>query len=73
MTEAWKKWEGQVVNGNFPLRQHLGGSDNSVVFLTEHKAKQIPSAAIKLIRKIPPPRKRNYPIGEPPPPSPIPT
>jgi TonB family protein len=49
MTEAWTKWESQVVNGIFPLRRFLGGSDHSAVFLTEVKAHQIPNAAIKLI------------------------
>jgi hypothetical protein len=36
MTEAWKTWEGQVVDG-FLLRQYLGGSDHSAVYLTELK------------------------------------
>jgi TonB family protein len=35
MTEAWKQWEGEVVDGHFPLRRFLGGSDHSAVFLTE--------------------------------------
>ena len=49
MTEAWKHWEGQVVNGKFPLRQYLGGSDHSAVFLTEFAAPEPRKAAIKLI------------------------
>jgi len=49
MTEAWKQWEGQVVNGEFPLRQFLGGSDHSAVFLTEHGEREPRKAAIKLI------------------------
>src|SRR5713226_7557210 len=48
MTGAWNQWEGQVVNGEFPLRQYLGGSEHSAVFLTEH-GKQLQKAAIKLI------------------------
>ena len=36
MGEAWKQWEGQVVNGEFHLRQHLGGCEHSAVFLTEY-------------------------------------
>src|SRR5712692_4778285 len=48
MPEAWKQWEGQVVNGEFPLRQYLGGSEHGAVFLTEH-GKQLQKAAIKLI------------------------
>jgi TonB family protein len=48
MTEAWKQWEGQVVNGEFHLRQYLGGGENSAVFLTEHGEQRLP-AAIKLV------------------------
>ncbi|HWW13398.1 MAG TPA: TonB family protein [Candidatus Dormibacteraeota bacterium] len=46
----WKKWEGRVVEGKFPLRQWLGSSDHSAVFLTERIGKGWPKAAIKLIR-----------------------
>ena len=48
MTEAWKRWEGQVVNGEFHLRQYLGGDENSAVFLTEYGEQGLP-AAIKLV------------------------
>ncbi len=48
-TALWKKWEGRVVDGKFPLRQWLGGSDHSAVFLTERAGKESPKAAIKLI------------------------
>ena len=27
MIEVWKQWEGEVINGEFHLRQYLGGSD----------------------------------------------
>jgi TonB family protein len=49
MSEAWKQWEGQVVDGQFPLRQYLGGSDHSAVFMTEHGEREPEKAAIKLI------------------------
>jgi serine/threonine protein kinase len=49
MIEDWTKWESLVINGVFPLRRFLGKSDHSVVFLTEHKAKNAPIAAIKLV------------------------
>jgi TonB family protein len=49
MSEAWKQWEGQVVAGHFPLRQYLGGSDHSAVFLTEHGEQEPQKAAIKLV------------------------
>jgi TonB family protein len=47
--ETWKNWEGQTVDGKFPLRQWLGGSDHSAVFLTERPAQPAQRAAIKLI------------------------
>lgn len=46
--ETWKAWQGLSVEGRFPLRQWLGGSDHSAVFLTERQA-QPAKAAIKLI------------------------
>ena len=49
MSEAWKLWEGQVVDGRFPLRQYLGGSDHSAVFLTGYGEGEPQKAAIKLI------------------------
>lgn len=47
--ETWNSWAGRVVDGKFPLRQYLGGSDHSAVFLTEVPAPHIEKAAIKLI------------------------
>jgi len=44
----WKTWEGQVVDG-FALRQYLGGSDHSAVYLTELKNSGAQNAAIKFI------------------------
>jgi len=49
MTEASRLWEGQIVEGVFPLRQYLGGSDHSAVFLTEHSEGEPQKAAIKLV------------------------
>ena len=49
MTENWKAWEGQVLDGKFSLRQYLGGSPHSAVFLTEYGAGEPRPAAIKLI------------------------
>jgi TonB family protein len=45
--EDWKKWEGRV-DGKFPLRQWLGGSDHSAVFLTERPGHS-QKVAMKLI------------------------
>ena len=49
MSEVWAKWEGQVINGVFPLRRLLGVSDHSGVFLSDYKARNLPDTAIKLI------------------------
>src|ERR1035441_9368145 len=46
---VWKTWEGRAVDGKFPLRQWLGGSDHSAVFLTERSGRESQRAAIKLI------------------------
>jgi TonB family protein len=48
-TEVWRKWEGRVVNEKFPLRQWLGGSDHSAVFLTARDGTGSQRAVIKLI------------------------
>lgn len=45
--ETWRAWEGRVVDGKYPLRQWLGGSDHSAVFLTEMPGGA--KAAIKFI------------------------
>ncbi len=50
MTEAWKRWEGQIVNGEFQLRQYVGGGEHGAVFLTEHGDREPQKAAIKLIQ-----------------------
>jgi len=49
MTELWKRWEGEVINGEFHLREYLGGTDHSAVFLTERGQHNQQKAAIKLI------------------------
>jgi TonB family protein len=49
MTRDWKHWEGSVVSSRFPLHQYLGGSEKSVVFLTERRGQEPQKAAIKLI------------------------
>ena len=49
MSEFWTKWEGEVVNGIYPLHRFLNGSDHSAVFLTEYKAQNLSNAAIKIV------------------------
>jgi serine/threonine protein kinase len=53
MTEVWTKWEGQVINGVFPLRRFVRASDHSAVFLSEHAAQNLPIAALKLVPAVP--------------------
>jgi TonB family protein len=48
MIETAKQWEGQVVEGIFLLRQFLGGSDHSAVFLTDYNEGEPQKAVIKL-------------------------
>ncbi|HEY2352263.1 MAG TPA: TonB family protein [Candidatus Acidoferrum sp.] len=48
MTEAWKTWEGQTVDG-FLLHQYLGGSDHSAVYLTQLNTFPQQNVAIKFI------------------------
>ena len=47
--EAWKRLEGQVVDGTFQLSDYLGGSPDSAVFLTSINGEPPKLAAIKLI------------------------
>jgi TonB family protein len=49
MTYSWKQWEGQIVDGRFPLHQYLGASDHDAVFLTERAGQNPARAAIKVI------------------------
>src|SRR6266566_464270 len=47
--EVGKTWEGRNIDGKFPLRRWLGGSEHSAVFLTELPGQATQKAAIKLI------------------------
>ena len=49
MTQAWRQWEGTVLNGEFHLRRYLGGSEHSAVFLTVDREQGLEKAAIKLV------------------------
>src|SRR5260370_11638416 len=49
MSESWKQWDGQVFDARFLLRQNLGGSEHSAVFLTE-RGTPPQKAAIKFIQ-----------------------
>ena len=49
MSEPWKQWEGQTVDGKFSLRQFLGSTNHSAVFLTQTADPQPKNAAIKFL------------------------
>jgi serine/threonine protein kinase len=49
MTEQWKKWEGQLVEGKFVLGQCLSGTEFNAVFLTELSDPPGQKAVLKLI------------------------
>jgi TonB family protein len=49
MNDHWKRWEGQVVKGEFPLVRFLGGSEHSAVFLTDKGAGGNPQTAVKFV------------------------
>lgn len=49
MREAWKAWEGRVVNREFRLGDYLGGSERAGVFTTQY-GPDSRKAAVKLIR-----------------------
>jgi TonB family protein len=49
MSDFWKECEGQVIDNKFRLRRHLGGTDDSAVFLTQLAAPQSEKAVIKFI------------------------
>ena len=53
MSEVWTRLEGEVVNGEIPLRRYLGSSDHSGVFLTGSAAQNLSHAALKLVPAIP--------------------
>jgi len=49
MSEFWKAWEGEIVDGAFQLRQYLSGQENRAVFLTEYGDREPQKAVIKLV------------------------
>jgi serine/threonine protein kinase len=46
MSDSWKNWEGQVVDGRFPLQHYLGGRTRTAVFTT--KASDDPSRKLAI-------------------------
>lgn len=54
MTESWKQFQGHTVNGEFELREYLGGAARGAAFLTEYDHQ---TAAIQLISENAPDRE----------------
>jgi TonB family protein len=52
MADTWKQWEGTTVDGKFRLERYLGGSEHSVVFLTE-AGSPAGKATIKFVPALP--------------------
>ncbi len=55
MLETWKRWPGQTVNGEFQLREYLGGSAHGAVYLTDYDRHP---AAIHLVSESSPDKER---------------
>jgi outer membrane biosynthesis protein TonB len=49
ISEVWTQWQGQLINGVFPLGRLLGCSDHSGVFLTNSAGRDPSQVAIKLV------------------------
>jgi eukaryotic-like serine/threonine-protein kinase len=49
MSEAWNNWIGQVVDHKYQLKQYLGTTDHSVVFLAEFHDPEVRQATVKFI------------------------
>ncbi len=45
----WSGWQSAVINGVYPLRRLVHGSEHSAVFLTERKGQPVENAALKII------------------------
>ncbi|MGA8432481.1 MAG: TonB family protein [Candidatus Sulfotelmatobacter sp.] len=48
IAETGKTWEGRIVDARLPLRQRLGSSDHSSVYLTEIAGPGSPKAVVKI-------------------------
>ena len=49
MPRTWMQWQGEVVGGKYELVSHVGGSENSAVFLTHLDSARSKQAVIKLV------------------------
>ena len=54
MSDTWKLWESEIVNGKFRWFDIFGGSEHGAVFLTERRdGERLVKAAIKIIPTAP--------------------
>jgi len=53
MSDTWRPWEGQIIDGDLPLLQYVGGSSRSAVFLSDDPTSPESKVAIKLLPGIP--------------------
>lgn len=49
MSEIWKRWEGQVVDHKYQLRQFLGSTDHSAAFYAEFRDPESRKATVKFL------------------------
>lgn len=49
MSEMWKRWEGQVIDHKYQLRQFLGSTDHSAVFCAEFRDPDLRKAGVKFL------------------------
>jgi serine/threonine-protein kinase len=48
-SEVWTRWQGQVINGVFPLGRYLGCTNHSGVFVTRSAGHRASEVAIKVV------------------------
>jgi eukaryotic-like serine/threonine-protein kinase len=49
MSELWKRWEGQVIDHKYQLREFRGSTDHSAVFAAEYRTPEIRKTAVKFL------------------------
>ena len=49
MSALWQHWQGQIVDGSFPLLRYLGSNERSAAFQTSYGAAEPRLATIKLV------------------------
>jgi serine/threonine protein kinase len=49
VSALWQHWQGQIIDGSFPLLRYLGGNERSAAFQTSYGASEPRLATIKLV------------------------